>query len=78
MQAAVVRDTSKEYRKATALPKDLVQRIAKLETDAYLAWVEARKESNFAKVRGCVSWRDLGVGGGAADWERVAAWSARL
>lgn len=49
VQAAVVRDSSKEFRKATALPKELVQRIAKLETDAYLAWVEARKESNFAK-----------------------------
>ncbi|KAI8464429.1 MAG: putative carboxypeptidase [Monoraphidium minutum] len=47
--AAVVRDASKEYRKATALPKELVQRIAKLETDAYAAWVEARKASDFSK-----------------------------
>ena len=36
VQAAVVRDTSKSYTRATALPKDLVQRIAKLETDAYV------------------------------------------
>jgi hypothetical protein len=36
VQAAVVRDAHKGYTKATALPKELVQRIAKLETDAYL------------------------------------------
>jgi hypothetical protein len=49
VQAAVVRDAHKSYVKATALPKELVQRIAKLETDAYVAWVEARKASDFAK-----------------------------
>lgn len=36
VQAAVLRDASLAYKKATALPKDLVQRIARLETDAYV------------------------------------------
>lgn len=49
VQSAVVRDSSKTYTKATALPKELVQRIAKLETDAYVAWVEARKATDFSK-----------------------------
>ena len=34
-QAAVVRDAHKEYVHATALPKDLVQREAKLGSEAY-------------------------------------------
>jgi len=47
--AAVVRDASKSYKRATAIPKALAQRIARLETDAYHAWVEARKASDFSK-----------------------------
>ncbi|GFH24699.1 uncharacterized protein HaLaN_22543 [Haematococcus lacustris] len=46
---AVVRDAYKDYVKATAIPKDLAQRIARLETDAYEGWVEARKASDFSK-----------------------------
>lgn len=49
VQAAVVRDASRSYTRETAVPKELAQRIAKLETDAYVAWVAARKESNFSK-----------------------------
>lgn len=49
VQAAVVRDARSSYRKAKALPAALVRRIAKLETDAYVAWVEARKASDFSK-----------------------------
>ena len=36
MAAAVVRDASKSYTRTTAIPKELAQRIAKLETDAYV------------------------------------------
>ena len=32
-----------------SIPKELAQRIAKLETDAYVAWVGARKDSDFSK-----------------------------
>ncbi|KAG2426831.1 hypothetical protein HXX76_012882 [Chlamydomonas incerta] len=46
--AAVVRDAAKDYIKATALPKELAQRIARLETDAYAAWVKAKQASDFS------------------------------
>eukprot|EP00195_Chlamydomonas_chlamydogama_P008941 CAMPEP_0202902440 /NCGR_PEP_ID=MMETSP1392-20130828/16855_1 /ASSEMBLY_ACC=CAM_ASM_000868 /TAXON_ID=225041 /ORGANISM="Chlamydomonas chlamydogama, Strain SAG 11-48b" /LENGTH=516 /DNA_ID=CAMNT_0049589201 /DNA_START=125 /DNA_END=1675 /DNA_ORIENTATION=+ len=46
---AVIRGASRDYKKNTAIPKDLAQRIAKLETEGYEAWVAARKESNFSK-----------------------------
>jgi hypothetical protein len=36
LQAAVVRDAHKAYVRETAIPKALAQRIAKLETDAYV------------------------------------------
>ncbi|KAF6265951.1 putative carboxypeptidase [Scenedesmus sp. NREL 46B-D3] len=49
VQAAVVRDASRSYTRETAVPKELAQRIAQLETDAYVAWVSARKESDFSK-----------------------------
>lgn len=49
VQRAVVRDEFKNYKKNTALPKALVQRIAQLETDAYSAWVEARQNADFSK-----------------------------
>ncbi|KAF8071085.1 thermostable carboxypeptidase 1 [Scenedesmus sp. PABB004] len=48
VQAAVVRDARKAYARETAIPKALAQRIAKLETDAYVAWVAARKASDFS------------------------------
>ncbi|GFR49967.1 hypothetical protein Agub_g12106, partial [Astrephomene gubernaculifera] len=48
VQSSVVRDAHKEYVKATALPKELAQRIARLKTDAYAAWVEARKSADFS------------------------------
>eukprot|EP00877_Chromochloris_zofingiensis_P002211 jgi/Chrzof1/11991/Cz06g17100.t1 len=49
IQAAVVRDAHKAYIRETAIPKQLAQRIASLETEAYQAWVEARKESDYSK-----------------------------
>lgn len=48
VQAAVVRDAAKDYVKATALPKELAQRIAKLESDGYAAWVKAKQASDFS------------------------------
>jgi len=50
-----VRDTARSYAKATALPKELVQRIARLETDAYMVG------------GGC--WGGLCVCGGICVWE---------
>lgn len=35
IQAAVVRDAHKAYIRETAIPKQLAQRIASLETEAY-------------------------------------------
>ncbi len=32
----MVRDARRDYIKSTALPKDLAQRIAKLESEAYV------------------------------------------
>ncbi len=37
VQAAVVRDSYKAYVRETAIPKALAQRIAKLESEAYMA-----------------------------------------
>jgi carboxypeptidase Taq len=49
VQMAVVRDAHKEYVRNSAIPKDLAQRMAMLESSAYEAWVTARKSSDFAK-----------------------------
>ena len=49
VQKAVVRDSMREYIRATALPKDLVTRQSELESEAYTAWVSARKDSDFSK-----------------------------
>eukprot|EP00775_Hariotina_reticulata_P006119 gene6119-6358_t len=49
VQAAVVRDALRSYTREVSIPKELAQRIAKLETDAYVAWVGARKDADFSK-----------------------------
>ena len=49
VQSANVRDAYKEYIRSVAIPKELAQRIAILETKAYEAWVDARKTSTFDK-----------------------------
>lgn len=36
------------YKRETAVPRELAQRIARLETDAYHGWVAARKASDFS------------------------------
>ncbi|GLC44578.1 hypothetical protein PLESTM_001617300 [Pleodorina starrii] len=48
VQAAVVRDAAREYVKKTALPKELAQRVARLKSEAYAAWVKAKTESDFS------------------------------
>ncbi|KAJ1431609.1 M32, carboxypeptidase Taq metallopeptidase peptidase [Ochromonadaceae sp. CCMP2298] len=48
VQAANVRDAFKDYKRSTAIPKELAQRIAVLETTAYESWVKARSSSDFS------------------------------
>lgn len=48
LEAAVVRDAARGYRKRTALSKELAQREARLSSEGYQAWVAARKASDFA------------------------------
>lgn len=47
VQTAVIRDAQRSYVKTTALPKELVQRMAQLETDGYNAWIESRTKKDF-------------------------------
>jgi carboxypeptidase Taq len=48
VQNAVVRDAHKEYIQTVALPKELVQKIAQLESTAYEGWIESRVKSDFS------------------------------
>lgn len=48
VQKAVVRDALKQYVKDTAVPKELAQQIAKLDGEAYAAWVQARQAADFS------------------------------
>ena len=48
VQKAVIRDAHKSYVRCTTIPKDLVTRMAKLETDGYTTWVAARKAKDFS------------------------------
>jgi carboxypeptidase Taq len=60
VQAAVVRDAHKEYIRSSAIPKDLAQRMAMLETTAYEAWVDARKNADFSKFSASLQeWVDV-------------------
>lgn len=49
VRAAVVRDGYKQYIQESAVPKDLAQRLAVLQSTAYEAWVDARKAADFSK-----------------------------
>lgn len=49
VQKAVVRDAAKDYRRSTAVPKELAQQISRLESTAYEAWVSAKKDSDWSK-----------------------------
>jgi len=47
-EVANVREATRDYRRASAIPKDLAQRKAALESSAYNSWVEARSKSDFS------------------------------
>lgn len=47
-QAIVVRLARKEYDRATKVPAEYVSRKARLDSESYHAWVEAKRDSNFS------------------------------
>ncbi|KAL4428286.1 hypothetical protein ABPG75_002375 [Micractinium tetrahymenae] len=47
-ELANVREAARDYKKLTAISKDLAQREAELESRGYQAWVKARQESDFS------------------------------
>ena len=55
VENAVVRDASKQYRRDSAIPKELAVRCAKLESEAYEKWVAARSTNNWALFEPCLS-----------------------
>ncbi|MGZ0747838.1 carboxypeptidase M32 [Haloparvum sp. AD34] len=46
-QAAVVREISREYERANAVPQELVEEISEASTEALQAWEEAKAEDDF-------------------------------
>ena len=46
-QAAVVREVSREYERADAVPRRLVEEISEASTEALQAWEEAKAENDF-------------------------------
>lgn len=48
-ELANIRLAQQDYREKTVLPSDIVKAIAALNSKAVIAWVEARKESDFSK-----------------------------
>ena len=48
-ELANIRLALQDYREKTVLPSDIVKAIASLNSKAVVAWVEARKESDFSK-----------------------------
>jgi len=59
-QAANVRDAARNYKRKTALSKDLAQREARLSSEGYQAWAKARKSSDFAAFAPVLrQWVDL-------------------
>lgn len=49
VRAANVRDSFKAFVRESAVPKDVAQRLAVLQSTAYEAWVDARKSADFSK-----------------------------
>ena len=45
---ANVREASRDFARASAVPKELAQKKAALESSAYAAWLEARTKSDFS------------------------------
>ncbi len=50
-EAAVVREAERHYRRATCLPRRLVEELSRVTTLSQHAWVQARKERDFAQFR---------------------------
>jgi carboxypeptidase Taq len=50
-EAALVRETRHDYRRATCLPESFIREFAAAQAEAYVAWEEAREESDFARYR---------------------------
>ena len=46
-QKVIVRETDRKYKRATAIPKELLQEISKTESLAMQAWVKARKARDY-------------------------------
>ena len=60
LERATVRDAARAYRRRVALSKELAQREARLSSEGYQSWVEARKASDYAKFAPLLSqWVDL-------------------
>ena len=45
---ANLREASRDFARASAIPKELAQRKAALESSAYASWLEARSKSDFS------------------------------
>ncbi|KAI7846262.1 hypothetical protein COHA_000242 [Chlorella ohadii] len=59
-EQATVREAARDYRKLTAVPKELAQREAELESRGYQAWVKARQDSDFSQFAPVLQeWVDL-------------------
>lgn len=71
-QKVIVREMDRKYRRATSIPKELLQEISRTESVALQAWVKARKDKDFhgfepmlkkmiglkARVAECVGYED--------------------
>lgn len=59
-KAANVREAARNYKRKTALSKDLAQREARLSSDGYQAWARARASNNFPSFAPVLeSWLEL-------------------
>lgn len=59
-QLATVREAVRDYKKLTAVPKEMAQKEAELESRGYQGWVKARQSSDFAAFAPLLQeWVDL-------------------
>ena len=62
VQRATVRIASAEYHRAAALPNEIAQRIAELETAGYHSWIAARIASDFELFKPSLQeWLDISL-----------------
>ncbi len=50
-QQVIVRETMRDVRRAQKIPAQFVEKMARLTTKAFAAWVEARQKSDFSKFK---------------------------